>query len=162
DPPQVRGLPPGQKAEQKSDRHERRLHGEAALVGRLELGEQRAVVEAEPRRLLGNVDEERGAAEERGDDERKLSGDHGFLRIRPAVSTPYCGSSNRSSVIGNLRTRTPVACHTALATAPALPVMPISPTPLMPSAFTCGSRSSTRSASTDGTSAFTGTWYSAR
>src|SRR3954447_10844101 len=36
------------------------------------------------------------------------------------------------------------------------------PTPLMPSAFTCGSISSTRMASTDGTSAFTGTWYSAR
>ena len=32
----------------------------------------------------------------------------------------------------------PVACQTALATAPAEPVMPISPTPLMPSAFTCG------------------------
>jgi hypothetical protein len=36
-------------------------------------------------------------------------------------------------VIGNLRTRTPVACQTAFATAPAVPVIPISPTPLMPS-----------------------------
>src|SRR6516165_8033951 len=65
-------------------------------------------------------------------------------------------------VIGNRRTRTPVACHTALATAPAEPVIPISPTPLMPSAFTCGSCSSIRMASSDGTSAFTGMWYSAR
>jgi hypothetical protein len=31
-----------------------------------------------------------------------------------------------------------VACQTALATAPAEPVMPISPTPLMPSAFDVG------------------------
>jgi hypothetical protein len=31
----------------------------------------------------------------------------------------------RSSVIGNLRTRMPVACQMALATAPAVPVMPI-------------------------------------
>src|SRR4029077_18767955 len=67
-----------------------------------------------------------------------------------------------SVVIGKRRTRTPVACHTALAIAPAVPVMPISPTPLIPSAFTCGSCSSIRMASSDGTSALTGTWYSAR
>ena len=36
-------------------------------------------------------------------------------------------------------------------------ITPISPTPLMPSALTCGSCSSTRMASSDGTSAFTGT-----
>src|SRR5712671_1100953 len=46
------------------------------------------------------------------------------------------GSIRRSRVIGNWRTRIPVACHTALATAPAVPVIPISPTPLMPSALT--------------------------
>ena len=40
--------------------------------------------------------------------------------------------------------------------APAVPVMPISPTPLMPSGFTCGSCSSTRITSIEGTSAFTG------
>ena len=69
---------------------------------------------------------------------------------------------SRSRVIGKWRTRTPVACQTALATAPAVPVTPISPTPLMPSALTCGSCSSTRMASSEGTSAFTGTWYSPR
>src|SRR6516162_5839196 len=67
-----------------------------------------------------------------------------------------------SRVIGKRRTRTPVACDTALAMAPAVPVIPISPTPLMPSAFTYGSVSSMRMASSDGTSALTGTWYSAR
>ena len=36
-------------------------------------------------------------------------------------------------MIGNLRTRTPVAYQTAFATTPAVPVIPISPTPLMPS-----------------------------
>src|SRR5208283_920993 len=70
--------------------------------------------------------------------------------------------SSLSSVIGNLRTRTPVACQTAFATAPAVPVIPISQTHLIPSALTCGSFSSTRIASIDVTSAFTGTWYSAR
>jgi hypothetical protein len=55
----------------------------------------------------------------------------------------------------------PLAGHDDLAV-PAEPVTPISPTPLMPSAFTCGSCSSIMSASRLGTSAFTGTWYSAR
>jgi len=57
-------------------------------------------------------------------------------------------------MMGKRRTRIPVACQTALATAPAVPVMPISPTPLMPRAFTWGSCSSIVSASSDGTSAF--------
>ena len=35
-------------------------------------------------------------------------------------------------MIGNLRTRTPVACHTALAIAPTVPVIAISPTPFTP------------------------------
>ena len=48
------------------------------------------------------------------------------------------GAMSRSSVIGNSRTRMPVACQTALATTPALLVMPISLTALMPS----GERSS--------------------
>ncbi len=47
------------------------------------------------------------------------------------------GSANSlSSLIGASRTRIPVACQTALVIAPAVPVMPISPTPLMPSALT--------------------------
>ncbi len=56
----------------------------------------------------------------------------------------------------------PVACHTALAMAPAVPVMPISPTPFTPSVFTTESSSGMRIASIGGMSAFTGTWYSAR
>ena len=55
---------------------------------------------------------------------------------RPRPSPHGASPIRRSRVIGNSRTRTPVACHTALATAPAVPVTPISPTPLMPSALT--------------------------
>jgi hypothetical protein len=51
---------------------------------------------------------------------------------RYATSAPI----SCSRAIGKRRTRTPVACHTALAIAPAVPVIPISPTPLTPSAFT--------------------------
>src|SRR5712671_2181904 len=80
-----------------------------------------------------------------------------------AIRLGYDGGITSSSIrIGNRRRRTPVACQTAFATAPAEPVTPISPTPLMPSALTCGSCSSIMSASRLGTSAFTGTWYSAR
>src|SRR5439155_1303737 len=79
-----------------------------------------------------------------------------------AAHGPQRFVNNSAIRIGKRRTRMPVACQTALATAPALPVMPISPTPLMPSAFTCGSCSSTVITSSGGTSAFTGIWYSAR
>ena len=66
----------------------------------------------------------------------------------PAFRLGYDGGITRSSIrIGNRRKRTPVACQTAFATAPADPVTPISPTPLMPRAFTCGSCSSIMSAS---------------
>src|SRR6266404_4333250 len=52
----------------------------------------------------------------------------------PAFRLGYDGGITRSSIrIGNRRRRTPVACQTAFATAPAEPVTPISPTPLMPS-----------------------------
>src|ERR1700735_3668291 len=87
----------------------------------------------------------------------RLERDELRLDWHPALRNDHI---NRSSVIGNLRTRTPVACQTALATAPAVPVIPISPTPLVPRAFTCASCSSTRIASREGTSAFTGMWYS--
>ena len=89
---------------------------------------------------------------------------HGlYVKCREQVGREASPTIKRSSIlIGKRRTRMPVACQTALATAPAVPVMPISPTPLMPSALTCGSCSSTRIASSEGTSAFTGTWYSAR
>src|ERR1700722_2937782 len=87
-----------------------------------------------------------------------LESDH-----RSLFGTRQEGNSiRRSSAMGNWRMRIPVACQTALATAPAVPVIPISPTPLMPSALTYGSFSSTRMASIEGTSAFTGTWYSPR
>jgi len=56
----------------------------------------------------------------------------------PRVRSDYRGSMMRSSVIGKLRTRIPVACQTAFATAPAVPVIPSSPTPLMPSGIDVG------------------------
>src|ERR1700730_17969636 len=65
----------------------------------------------------------------------------GLLAAEPMWAQEVCAYfaapvTNSSIRIGNPRTRTPVACQTALATAPAEAVMPISPTPLMPSAFT--------------------------
>jgi len=49
---------------------------------------------------------------------------------------------DRRSRWGSARTRMPVACQTALAMAPAEPVMPISPTPLMPERIHVGGRAS--------------------
>ena len=43
-----------------------------------------------------------------------------------------CQVSSRSGVIGSSRTRIPVALYTALATAAAVPTMPISPIPRRP------------------------------
>ena len=59
----------------------------------------------------------------------------GGTSARPAGgdAQPRSRSSMR---IGKRRGRTPVACQTALAIAPTVPVMPISPTPLTPSALT--------------------------
>ena len=56
--------------------------------------------------------------------------------LRNCTAARYAASATSSSRIGNRRTRVPVACQTALAMAPTVPVMPISPTPLMPSALT--------------------------
>jgi hypothetical protein len=65
-------------------------------------------------------------------------------------------------VIGNSRTRTPVACQTAFATAPAVPVMPIFTDALYSKSIHVRVVFSIRIASRAGTSAFTGIWYSAR
>lgn len=46
------------------------------------------------------------------------------------------GASKSAIRIGKWRTRLPVACQIALPMAPTVPTMPISPTPLIPNAFT--------------------------
>ena len=60
--------------------------------------------------------------------------------VRPGAATcqaaPGMRVSRSAMVIGNDRVRTPVACQTAFAMAPTVPVMPISPTPFTPSGFT--------------------------
>ncbi len=63
------GLPPGASAEQEADHGQARLHDEAAFVGRLPLGEQGAIVELQPCRLLGEIDIERRAREQCRDDQ---------------------------------------------------------------------------------------------
>src|SRR4051794_12974665 len=70
--------------------------------------------------------------------------------------------SRRSRRIGRSRTRTPVACQTALATAAAVPTMPISPIPLAPIGLTSRSSSSIQAASRSAMSAFVATWYCAK
>jgi hypothetical protein len=70
-------LPEGDGSEHGADERERGLHDEAARVGRLPFREQRAVVESKPRRLLGEIDVERCPGEDGGDDQSKLSEDHG-------------------------------------------------------------------------------------
>ena len=83
-PAPVSGLPPGEQSKQEANDRQRRLHGKAADVGRLPFGEQRAVVEHESRRLLGDVDVDRGTGEDGGDDQGELSGEHGI----PALAKP--------------------------------------------------------------------------
>ena len=58
-----------------------------------------------------------------------------YPALRPAAGQGRPGSS-LSRVTGRSRTRTPVAWWTALATAAAVPTMPISPMPLLPMALT--------------------------
>jgi hypothetical protein len=53
------GLPPGDAPEDKAEHGQRPLHGETALVGRLPLGQECAVVQSEAGRLLGGIDIER-------------------------------------------------------------------------------------------------------
>jgi NADPH:quinone reductase-like Zn-dependent oxidoreductase len=68
----------------------------------------------------------------------------------------------RSGRMGRVRNRTLVAWETALPTAAAVPTIPISPTPLEPIGFRCGSCSSIQCASIWRMSALTGTWCWAR
>jgi hypothetical protein len=49
-------LPPCHEAENAADQGKRRLHRRAAPVGRLPLGQERAVIERQARRLLRNAD----------------------------------------------------------------------------------------------------------
>jgi hypothetical protein len=63
-PPPIGSLPSRARAE-TYDR-QRRLHGSATFVGRLPFGDQCAIVELKARRLLGNVDVNRGSAKRRG------------------------------------------------------------------------------------------------
>jgi len=62
-----------------------------------------------------------------------------------------------SSVMGSSRTRLPVACQMAFATAAATPTTPISPTPFTPSGLTISSCSFTKITSMSRMSALTGT-----
>src|SRR5207247_10310337 len=69
-------------------------------------------------------------------------------------------ASTSSSRIWSRRTRTPAAWWTALATAAAVPTMPISPIPFTPTAGSrWGSSSSIHTASMLSTSAYVGRWY---
>ena len=67
-----------QRAEEPADDREARLHRVTPLVGRLPLGEERAIVELKARWLLGDVDVDRCSREDRGYRERKLSCQHLF------------------------------------------------------------------------------------
>ena len=62
------------------------LHRLAARVARLPFGEQRAVVEVEPRRLLGHVHVDRRAREDRGGDQRQVLDEQASIAVGIARS----------------------------------------------------------------------------
>jgi hypothetical protein len=75
-PTPVEGAETGDEREDPADDGEARLHHVAPLVGRLPLGEERAIVELKARGLPGDVDVDRGPREHGGYCERELSGEH--------------------------------------------------------------------------------------
>ena len=90
------GLPPGDGAKQKAKQSQARLHGEAVLVGRFPLGKQVAVVQLEPRRLLGEIDVESRAGEEGRNDECEMSYKHVSCAL-VVISVAGAGDRRRHS-----------------------------------------------------------------
>jgi hypothetical protein len=73
-PPPIAGLPCRERAKQKANHRERRLHGEAAFVGRLPFRQQRPIVELKARRLFGDIYVDRGSGKQRGRNQSELAG----------------------------------------------------------------------------------------
>ena len=92
-PEQIAGRPPGGRTEERRKDSNRGLHGGAALVSRTPLRKRRPVVESEPRRVLGDVDVNRRAEEDRGRHQRQQAN---HVLYPPLVSTSalcsYAGS----------------------------------------------------------------------
>jgi hypothetical protein len=66
----------GEQPKKPTDDGEARLHHVAPLIGRLPLGEERAIVELKARWLLGDVDVDRCPREHGSYRERKFSNQH--------------------------------------------------------------------------------------
>ena len=116
---------------------------------------------------LDGGDARDGGRRDRGGDARALRsrglGPREPTRWRGSLRPSQSAARTRSGRSGSSRKRTPVAWYTALPTAAAVPTMPISPIPLEPIGFRCGSSSSTHVAPRSSpTSALTATWYWAR
>src|ERR1700739_1493933 len=142
-------------------RSERILHRDCVQAGLFEqrdhLGPPRAVspcaVDKDDRRLASLCDDQ---VREGCHQHKKYNSDEARVHaMSPCRSRRY--GSSLSSVMGNCRTRTPVALYTALATAAPAPQMPSSPSPLTPSTFAFSSKPSSTIASSSGMSACTGT-----
>src|SRR5215813_5366537 len=84
-PAPVACLPPRDDAEQCARQGQRCLHGGAALIGWLPLGEQCVILEFKPCRLFAGADIKRGAGEERGGYQSELTGQHAFSSNRAAL-----------------------------------------------------------------------------
>ena len=93
-PAPVAGRIPFGKSQQAAEDVKAGLHREAAFVGRLPLGEQRAVVETEPCGMFGNIDIDSSAGEHRRRNQSRLTSENDdvsvFYRSRyyPAETWP--------------------------------------------------------------------------
>jgi hypothetical protein len=70
-------LPPCQYSQDEANDGKRGLHDEAALVRGFPFDKQRSIVEMQPRRLLGEIDVECCAEENRSDGQCEQADDHG-------------------------------------------------------------------------------------
>jgi hypothetical protein len=64
-------------SKQTTQQRERRLHRGSPLVGRLPFGQERAIIQRQPRRLLGHIHVKCCAGKNRRGDQRNKSESHG-------------------------------------------------------------------------------------